>query len=400
LARIFISHSVNADPFAADVRDAVADKLRALGHTPLVDATLIHPGDRWRATLLGWLGSCDAAVVLITSKAVHSDWVRAEATILGWRAWLNPAMRVVPVLLDPDVSSAKLDELGLRPVQMRDIQVLKATDIDGPDAGSWAEAIAARFADYAAGRPTQDPMARWLKSVLMHLDRNPFLEEAAECLDISDDGLPLAQAVAYRLLHSDALAIERAFLELIRDPKLHPGSFAPLISCAWLPADMGDALFAVAAADAGPRVARATLVLPRTARLLLNRVTCCDNRYVIVGPFSSAGAGLDDGGELASRYVNAILREVGASSEAEWPTAMASLRKARNRSVFVILGRDALEAGVLEQLESRFDGVVFVCAGPAESLSNVRAVELIPPLHRMVEEEGGAAANRIEGTER
>ena len=98
-------------------------------------------------------------------------------------------------------------------MQLRDIQVLKATDVDGDSADSWAEAIAARFADYAAGRPAQDPMARWLKSVLMHLDRNPFLEEAAECLDISDEGLPLAQAVAYRLLHSDAPAIERAFLE-------------------------------------------------------------------------------------------------------------------------------------------------------------------------------------------
>jgi hypothetical protein len=67
--------------------------------------------------------------------------------------------------------------------------------------------------------------------------------------------------------------------------------------------------------------------------------------------------------------------------------------------VFVILGRDALEAGVLRQLEVRFDGVVFVCAGPAESLSDVHAVELVPPLSRTVEEEGGAAANRIEGAE-
>ncbi|WP_432837611.1 toll/interleukin-1 receptor domain-containing protein [Dactylosporangium sp. CA-092794] len=400
MARIFISHSANGDPFAAGVRDAVADKLRALGHTPLVDAELIHPGDRWRATLLGWLGSCDAAVVLITSRAADSDWVRAEATILGWRAWLNPAMRVVPVLLDAGASSATLDGLGLRPVQLRDIQVLKATEVDGDSADSLAEAIAGRFAAYAAGRSTQDPMARWLKTVLVHLDRNAFLEEAAECLGIGQDDLPLAQAVAHRLLHSNAVAIEQAFLELIRDPKLSPASFAPLISSAWLPADMGDALFAVAAAEAGPRVARATLTLPRTARRLLARVTCCDNRYVIVGPFSSAGAGLDDGGELATRYANAIVREVGASSEEQWAAAMASLRKARDRSVFVILGREALEAGVLERLKPRFDGVVFVCAGPAESLSNVRAVELIPPLPRAVEEEGGAAANRIEGAER
>jgi len=400
LARIFISHSANSDPAAAAVRDAVSEKLRALGHSPLVDAELIDPGDRWRATLLGWLGSCEAAVVLITSKAADSDWVRAEATVLGWRAWLNPTMRVVPVLLDANASSETLDQLGLRPVQLRDIQVLKAADVAGDSPESWAEAIAARFVGYAAGRATQDPMSRWLKNVLMHLDQNPFLDEAAECLGVVQDDLPLVQAVAHRLLHSDALAIERAFLELIRDSRLRASSFAPLISCAWLPADMGDVLFEVAGAEAGPRVARATLALPRTARRLLSRVTCCDNRYVIVGPFSSVGAGLDDGDELLSRYVNALLREVGASSEEERTTAMASLTKARNRSVFVILGRDALETGVLEQLKSRFDEVVFVCAGPAQTLSNVVAVELTPPLPRAMEEEGGAAANRIEGAEK
>ena len=56
MARVFISHSANQDRFAREVRDAVAARLTDLGHTPLLDATLINPGDRWRATLLGWLG--------------------------------------------------------------------------------------------------------------------------------------------------------------------------------------------------------------------------------------------------------------------------------------------------------------------------------------------------------
>ena len=66
MARIFISHSSNHDAFAAAVRDAVDEELDRTGHTPLVDAALINPGDRWRAKLLGWLGACHGAVVLLT----------------------------------------------------------------------------------------------------------------------------------------------------------------------------------------------------------------------------------------------------------------------------------------------------------------------------------------------
>jgi TIR domain len=233
VAQIFISHSANHDAGAAAVRDAVAKRLGELKHTPLFDVALINPGDRWRAKLLGWLGSCHGAVILLTNRAVYREWVRAEATIIGWRAYLNPAMLVVPVLLDEDTSSSWLDELGLGPVQLREnIQFLNASELGNPDAEAIAEAIAERFVGYQAGLARDDPMAQWLKRVRVHLDGNRFLEEAAELLGVPEldriDVGSLCGAVADRLLHSNAIAIEQAVLELIKDPKLQRSRSAAL----------------------------------------------------------------------------------------------------------------------------------------------------------------------------
>ncbi|AGZ40701.1 hypothetical protein AFR_12075 [Actinoplanes friuliensis DSM 7358] len=402
MARVFVSHSANGDPYAASVRDAVEARLAADGHSPLVDRNLIHPGDRWRATLLNWLGTCDAAVILITDKAEDSNWVRAECTILGWRAWLNPSMRIVPVLLNEGASSAVLETLGLTPVAMREIQVLKVDDLTGHDPATVAEAVGDCFEGYRVSLHDKDPMVKWRVRVERHLDDNMFLEDAALRLGIHDDdikaGESLSTWVADRLLQSEAVPIEQAVDELIMDPRFAQwmGSFAPLISCAWLPAEMADKLFAVAADQSGRRVAWATVARPTTAGRLLRRITCCDTRYTIVGPVSAAGTGSGDHAELVDRYAGAILKAIGAYTEADWPSAYASLQKSKSKPVFVLLGEDALEAGVLTPLVARFQGLVFFCSGPVRDLRPEHAVELTPPLPADREAEGGSVADRIE----
>ena len=413
MAQIFISHSANHDAGVAALRDAVAKRLAELEHMPLFDAALINPGDRWRAKLLGWLGSCHGAVMLLTSRAIYRDWVRAEATIIGWRAYLNPAMRVVPVLLDEDMSSSWLDELGLEPVQLREnVQFLKASELGNPGTEALAEAIAQRFVGYQAGPARDDPMAQWLKQVRVHLGGNGFLEEAAELLGVPEldriDSDSLCGAVTDRLLHSNAVAIEQAVLELIKDPKLRRSwaSFAPLVSCAWLPADMAPVLFDVAAVSSTSHVTAVQVTIVKTAQRLLSRLTCCDNRYTVIGPISLAGTGDDDEGELLHRYISAIFGKVGATSEAQWPTAFASMQEARGRPVFVILGPEALETNVLGHLVNRFGELVFVCAGTREALeravlgasATLPAVELTPRLFEEFEARGDAVAERIEAS--
>jgi hypothetical protein len=134
-------------------------------------------------------------------------------------------------------------------------------------------------------------------------------------------------------------------------------------------------------------------------------LTCCDNRYVVIDQISLDGAGADDYDELLGRYVRAILSGVGVDSLSHFETAMQSLEAARpNRSVFVILGEEALSAGVLDDLASSFAGVVFVCAADADALESSvlndaaypSAVELTPRLVQLVEIAGSSMADRVE----
>jgi len=408
-----VSHSANGDPFAAEVRDALVEELERRGHRPLVDRALVQPGDRWRACLLNWLGACQGAVVLLTKRAVDREWVRAEATILGWRSWLDPSLRVVPALLDGDTPEIALDGLGLGPVQFREIQGA-VLDVPGGDARDWARTIAARFEGYRAG-PADDPVAKWCRQVSRDILGNDFLADAAATLDVPaadrvDAGGSLAVAVADRLLCSTADRIELGVLDLYQDGRLDVRHLAALVSNAWLPEGMAGPLFAVAQLEQGPRVVTVRVVQPSTAVRLLRRLTCCDNRYVTVPALSAVGAGADDGATLLARYRTTILARVGAETPGAYRYAIASLHRNRHKPVFVLLGEDAMQLGVLPPLLAEFSELTFVCAGTEASIDGVlgqlgehgydpqrHVVELTPRLEEGFEMDGATAARRIEG---
>ncbi|MBL8394085.1 MAG: toll/interleukin-1 receptor domain-containing protein [Candidatus Accumulibacter sp.] len=111
--RIFISHSARPRDSAAGDAQAQAN-WRLLQETCaalaaqygnaidiLVDYDGLQPGDRWEQCLDEWLYDCHAAILLLSRRAVgDSNWVRKEATILSWRAAIEPGFRLFPVLLD------------------------------------------------------------------------------------------------------------------------------------------------------------------------------------------------------------------------------------------------------------------------------------------------------------
>jgi len=111
--RIFISHS--ARPRASEAADAQAQanwrllqdtrEVLAAQHGDaieiLVDDQDLQPSDCWEQCLDEWLYDCHAAIVLLSRRAVgESNWVRKEATILSWRAAVEPEFALFPVLLD------------------------------------------------------------------------------------------------------------------------------------------------------------------------------------------------------------------------------------------------------------------------------------------------------------
>jgi hypothetical protein len=123
MARIFISHSSFDPPSSArdgiastpeadaaeehaalalDVRDKLATALRAAKHAVLLDKQGLGLGDRWRSVLNLWIGGCDAAVVILSQKALGSTYVAYEASILSHRhSAPGSSFQLIPVFIPP-----------------------------------------------------------------------------------------------------------------------------------------------------------------------------------------------------------------------------------------------------------------------------------------------------------
>ena len=127
--RIFISHSANAveEPATQRFLNALIAKLQFTpGLEALADQKDLRAGDEWLQRLYAWMGLCDAAVILLSPRAVkreNSSWVPREASLLLWRKALDARFVVIPVLIgglkaadlagNPFIADLRLNELQL-----------------------------------------------------------------------------------------------------------------------------------------------------------------------------------------------------------------------------------------------------------------------------------------------
>ena len=125
--RVFISHSAK-EPESAAVRDALGAALRASGrYEVLLDAATLQPGDPWRCRINLWLGACDAAVVLLSERALASPYLTYETSVLAYRnAALDPTFLILPVLLG-EVTLEALRRSYLAPAQLDERQLVRGT---------------------------------------------------------------------------------------------------------------------------------------------------------------------------------------------------------------------------------------------------------------------------------
>ena len=82
----------------------------------LVDKQGLLPAQKWNHELNLWLAECHVAIILFSKRAIEKSlWVAKEATILSWRAELEPDFKLIPVMLDGQSSPADLakDFLGV-----------------------------------------------------------------------------------------------------------------------------------------------------------------------------------------------------------------------------------------------------------------------------------------------
>ena len=91
---------------------------------PLMDRTDLEPGDMWRARINLWVGGCDAAVILLSNKALASAWVSYEAALLSYRAKRDTSFLLIPVYVG--VSPKQVEESPLHPILPTEIQAIQA----------------------------------------------------------------------------------------------------------------------------------------------------------------------------------------------------------------------------------------------------------------------------------
>ena len=123
MLKLFVSHSSRLD----DVDDSglsLEHNWRLLRETceaieekygeqvkVLVDYAGLTPGEDWNHRLNLWLAECEAAIILFSQRALkQSRWVEKEATILSWRAELDPDFTLIPVTLKGQTTAEDLSK--------------------------------------------------------------------------------------------------------------------------------------------------------------------------------------------------------------------------------------------------------------------------------------------------
>lgn len=181
--KVFLSHSTKGDDDAATMRRHLESELQARGWQVLVDEDGLRGGEEWRSVLYHWIADCDAAVVLMSDKALNSPWVRREINLLLWRRALGSPLTIVPAELSPttDTGAPELNDL-------HELQFVRRGDL-AP--ASFATAIAARLPDLAEpALAPSDRMRLWLADVaacLRDVTEAEPLRAAAQALDAHEE---------------------------------------------------------------------------------------------------------------------------------------------------------------------------------------------------------------------
>lgn len=120
--KIFISHSAR-ETLAKTTLAGLRSALEANGYTVLVDQEGIRPSSSWRAAIDEWIWRCDAAVILLSVKALSSQYVKYETTLLRQR-WKerNGSFILLPTVIPP-ATPARVDA-AMSPLQLNEIQHL------------------------------------------------------------------------------------------------------------------------------------------------------------------------------------------------------------------------------------------------------------------------------------
>lgn len=220
--RVFISHaaSVVEEPATQVFLDALLAAIAAEpGFEPLTDRTDLQAGDDWMQQLYTWMGLCDAAVILLSPRAVtreNSAWVPRETNLLLWRKSLDPRFVVIPVPIGGLQTDALRHNPFLADVRLRDLQFADAQADDDK-----IPLIVQTLRDKLASQRTRlafDPVRVHVEDCLQRYAPQSSVEQALLQHFGADPWQPLmppAQKLSLQLLRGAASETVDAVIQLV-----------------------------------------------------------------------------------------------------------------------------------------------------------------------------------------
>lgn len=416
--RVFLSHSTD-EPFPHAVRGRLAGKLRAAGYRVLLDKDGLRPGEGWRNPLELWIGCCDAAVVLVSEKALTSGFVAHEVSVLAYRQRFQrqPPFVLVPVFISP-VSYRRVKESPLAASFLTEIEPVRIAETAGVgpkeerilDLDAGVSAVVERLREAVVGPGPLDTKLDELTSLLETVPVHHLEQEALRLgVHFEEAWLPYGAGEPRRLARKLACSLVGAPLDeakkslytirsYLRSPRHGPASgpvlqALDLVASSWVSAQ--SALQIRRALRTGDRAFCADCIRPLTAEMYVARA--CTEPLI---PENRWTVGQVDGlvGEGAAVELEALVR---AELERVLGVAAEGLRKElelirdeEQLQVFVSLPVGSLDVPTIDHLRDRFPGVsFFLMTGSstdeepsAEVLERGRIERLRPPFRGLIEE--------------
>ena len=363
--RIFISYSTKS---AEEIRfrKALAEAL-----TPdfrvLIDTELKDDADDWRQVINGWLGHCDAAVLVLSKSALKSAYVAYEVDVLTYRWRMDKERFKLLVVYRDGLRPEDLDKTRLRPARADDIQAVLAHEPDDVAIGRVVDLLKTHVTT-----PTLLDLRRGRLADLLHdVKQGDVVRLAKKIAGPADEwiktwipGERLADRVAVALC---GVSIGKATTGLfdIRTPlggRTNTVKALDYAASGWVDCRTVMVLAERAGEWSGNRDLAIEAASPHTVRLYISSACDCDEADVWRCATVTL-ATVHDRGSLASTVEAAIAQACGRESDASHEDVVAytrDLRENGEQPVFAAITEGLTGLAFMKDLRELFPDVTFI----------------------------------------
>ncbi|HEV2840741.1 MAG TPA: toll/interleukin-1 receptor domain-containing protein [Chthoniobacterales bacterium] len=378
--RLFISHSSEGDESATRLLDSLVEELTKEEFGFRVDKSHIRAGVVWRKELDAWLDECDVAILLLSEKALVSNFVAYECSVLSFRA-KTKGLAVIPVFLPP-VDSEAVESSALNPSYIYSRQAVKACDEK-----AIVTEIIDRLKEIKSSQTPIDDQAEILCERLKRVADHDIRRGAATLAMklgawTPPDDIRRALAVKMMCTGLDKIRVMiRLFLSYFLDKPVLIRDMINLVATSWVDLRAAGEISSISTGTEKPRmlgVNAETQQIAETYVLRASNKSSLDSWKVASVP----GIVDDRPAETLERQIRAALKDIlkvdGDDDELEKELEQYD---EDDEPVFVTLPAEGLNRTLIEQVRAIFPSVtLFVLGGIDASKRSLFAAEGVPLL--------------------